>query len=437
MAVKSGIRFFFNRLRERLWIKPLLFSLISVAAAFTAKAADSYPLLPSWLPSINPEMLETLLSIMASSMLVIATLAVTSMVSAYASASNTASPRAFALVVADDVSQRALSIYIGAFIFSIVSLIAFKNGFYGHSGRFMLFAFTLAMFAIVILMFVRWVDRIARLGRMGNTLEKVEEATAKAFLERKRQPAFQGVAISKATLKEQGHDWLAIHPDALGYVQRINIAALNSCAEHLGCRVRIALLPGTFVTQERVLAYARCEEKAECETDQLPTQLADAVRDAFLIGQERLFDDDPRYGLIILSQIASRALSPAVNDPGTAIDIISILVRLFTLWQDTEAQEPVDSSDKSTPRYPRVEVPELSLHDMLEDAFTALGRDGSHSVEVASRLQRALASLQLNGDAEMRAAARAQSTRALFFAEQALTYEADLNTVRQASATER
>jgi uncharacterized membrane protein len=39
----------------------------------------------------------------------------------------------------------------------------------------------------------------------------------------------------------------------------------------------------------------------------------------------------PRFGLITLSEIASRALSPAVNDPGTAIQIISSHVRLFSL----------------------------------------------------------------------------------------------------------
>jgi uncharacterized membrane protein len=46
----------------------------------------------------------------------------------------------------------------------------------------------------------------------------------------------------------------------------------------------------------------------------------------------RYFHEDPRFGLITLSEIASRALSPAVND-GTAIQIISSHVRLFSLWE--------------------------------------------------------------------------------------------------------
>jgi uncharacterized membrane protein len=38
------------------------------------------------------------------------------------------------------------------------------------------------------------------------------------------------------------------------------------------------------------------------------------LRKAFVIGNMRYFHEDPRFGLITLSEIASRALSPAVND---------------------------------------------------------------------------------------------------------------------------
>src|SRR5690606_39017854 len=114
------------------------------------------------------------------SMLVIATFAVGAMVSAYASASHVATPRSFTLVVADDVSQNALSVFVGAFIFSTVALVASKSGLLESAGRFAVFAMAILAFAAVIFLFVRWVDRIARLGRLGETIEKVERATATA-----------------------------------------------------------------------------------------------------------------------------------------------------------------------------------------------------------------------------------------------------------------
>ena len=154
--------------------------MLSIGGAFLARLADDTGL-SSVLPEVNLDSVETLLSIMASSMLVIATFAVGSMVAAYASASAGATPRSIPLVIADDVTQNALSAFIGAFIFSIVSLIAVQNDMFGSAGLFAMFVFTLLVFAIVIITFVRWVDRIARLGRVVNTIEQVEKAACDAL----------------------------------------------------------------------------------------------------------------------------------------------------------------------------------------------------------------------------------------------------------------
>lgn len=108
-------------------------------------------------------------------MLVIAIFAVGSMISAYSAATGTATPRSFKLIVADDVSQNALSVYIGSFIFSIVASVALRNEYYGQAGTFTLFILTLFVFAVVILTFLRWVERISKLGRLGHTIKKLKK----------------------------------------------------------------------------------------------------------------------------------------------------------------------------------------------------------------------------------------------------------------------
>ncbi len=84
--MNERISFFLGRLRERLWVRPLAFCVLSVAGVFVAKTADGLNI-GELVPEISPESIETLLSIVAASMLVVATFAVGSMVSAYASAS--------------------------------------------------------------------------------------------------------------------------------------------------------------------------------------------------------------------------------------------------------------------------------------------------------------------------------------------------------------
>ena len=155
-------------------------------------------------------------------MLMIATFAVASMVSAYASASNTATPRSFSLVISDDVSQNALSTFIGAFIFSIVALIALKNSYYDKAGRFALFVLTLMILAMVIITFVSWVDRIARLGRLGETIDKVEAVTAAALQRRRSAPTLRGIPAGR-----NQNEGKAIYGETIGYVQRVDVTALQ------------------------------------------------------------------------------------------------------------------------------------------------------------------------------------------------------------------
>ena len=69
------LRFYFNRLQERLWVRPLLFCILSVAAAFLARATDNWGI-AHLVPDLSSESVTTLLRVMSSSMLVIATFAV-------------------------------------------------------------------------------------------------------------------------------------------------------------------------------------------------------------------------------------------------------------------------------------------------------------------------------------------------------------------------
>jgi uncharacterized membrane protein len=368
-------------------------------------------------PAITQDSIETLLTIISASMLVIATFAVASMVSAYASASSTATPRSFSLVISDDVSQNALSTFIGAFIFSIVALVALKNGYYDKAGRFVLFVLTLIILAVIIVTFVSWVDRIARLGRLGGTIDKVEAATTAALQQRRSTPTLRGVPAGPC------RNWgQAIYAGTIGYVQRVDVTALQKFAEKSQVQITVAALPGTFSAPGRALAYVTADsgDLSDIDTSQ--------IAQAFLIGDDRTFDEDPRFGLIVLSEIASRALSPAVNDPGTAIVIIGKFIRLFTLWG-----EPIEEGDTRTPDCDRVKVPEISLWDMFDDAFTAIARDGAGIIEVAGRLQKAFKSLASIGDATMRDVAMHHARLALARAENVIELQEDIEVLRKLS----
>ena len=223
-------------------MRPLIFCLVAVSAAFAAAGADGMKTLEV-VPKVEHDTVEKLLSIIAASMLGVATFAVASMVSAYASVSGSATPRAFSLVVSDDVSKTALSTFIAAFIFSVIALIAIKTGLYGRAGLFFIFVMTIGVLGWVIFSFIRWVDQIARLGRLGTTIDRVEKAAEVALTRRRHAPNLGGLPTAA-----DGRPGDPIFSEAIGYVQHINVEALQACAVKHRVVLTVAALPGGTAT---------------------------------------------------------------------------------------------------------------------------------------------------------------------------------------------
>lgn len=407
--MKKKLLIYYNRLREQLWFRPFLFCLFSVFVALLAHQANGIGI-KEHVPNIDKESIEDLLDTLSSSMLVISIFAVASMLSAFSSASSTATPRSFKIVVTDDVSQNALSIFIGAFIFSIVATISLDNGYYDKAGRFILFLFTLLLFAVVIFTFLRWVNRISRLGRLEHTINQVETVTNRSLSNYINNPYQKALPISGDF--QNGN---TVYANSVGYIQNLNLETLQELAEENELQIRLLCLPGKFVNENFAIAQFSSNQNVDIQNIQKK------ITRAFIIGNTRIFDEDPRFGLISLSEIASRALSPGINDPGTAIQILGSHERLFFLWQKESKTE-----NKSEVLYNRIEVPKLSMEDFFEDAFRPIARDGADNIEVMLRLQKTFCSIATLDNSEMKEIALRYSKESFERAKNAIKFEQDL-----------
>ncbi len=412
--MRKTLKIYFNRIRKQLWFRPLLFCLFSVAGALVAHQADGFGF-SDLVSDIDKESIGGLLDTISATMLVISIFTVTSMLSAFSLASSTATPRSFKIIVTDDVSQNALAIFIGAFIFSIVATIALDNGYYGKTGRFILFLLTLLFFVVVILTFLWWVDRISRLGRMEQTIKQLEEVACNSLSTYIKYPYLKALPSSG-----ENHNGKAVYADTTGYVQHINLEVLQDFAEEQELQIQLNCLPGNFVHNNYIVAYVNTDEGLEDD------QIRDSINSAILIGQSRLFDEDPRFGLISLSEIASRALSPGINDPGTAIQIIGSHERLFFLWH-----EALEDSAENTVTYNRVAVPRIEMEDFFDDAFRPIARDGAANIEVMLRLQKAFRAIATIKNAAIKEQALKNSKEAFHRAENAMQYKPDLDSLEK------
>ena len=405
-----------RQFRRQIWVPIAAFGLAALIAALAAAV------LPPFLPEgsrglVAANAVSTILQIMASSLLAVTTFSVSIMLSAFSSAASGATPRATPLLRDDRVTQGVLATFTGGFIYSLVSIIGLETGLYGREGRFLVFLVTLAVLTAIVWQLVRWISHLANYGRLPDTIARVEAAAAAALQDRMSHPFLGGRSLDPGGLA-LATEGVPIAAQAIGYVQIIDMKALNSAAAKAGVTLALGVLPGSFVHPGVELARLMPPARPD-------SALTTAIHAAFAIADLRSFDQDPRFGILTLTEIASRALSPAVNDPGTAIDILGRHLRVLSGW--SERAEPERS-------FPHILVPGLQLADLMSDAFDAIARDGAGMIEVQVRLQKALQGLARQAPQVFAAQSARLSRRALALAEAALVLEEDRDRLRRLSA---
>lgn len=408
----------FSQIMRRIWFRATLFSFLAIATALVAIFVSPY--IPSDLPTkIGADAVDNILGIIASSMLTVTTFSLSTMVSAYSAATSNVTPRATRLVMEDSTTQNVLATFVGSFLFSLVGIIALSTGAYGESGRLILFLVTIGVIVLIIGTLLRWIDHLSRLGRVTETTERVEKATSEAMRSRRQRPCL-GCKPLRDPKADIPTDARPIYVSAIGYVQHLDTGALSRYAKDKEGQIFVGAIPGQLVDPTRPIAFSDGIKDEEQEA---------SIRSCFSIGPTRSFDQDPRFGASVMAEIASRALSPAVNDPGTAIDVITRAMRVLTIWH-----EPVDE-ETSEILYPNVYVSPIELGDIFDDFFTPIARDGASIVEVCLRLQKTFRTLTAFDDDRYTKNAKRHSADALARAELGLVFEGDRQRVRDVAET--
>lgn len=406
--------FLLSRIQQRLWLTVALYSVAGVITALVSAELGRY--VPGDFPlKLGSEAVGDILAILASSMLAVATFSLTTLVTAYTSVIGNVTPHAAKLLVSDGAIRTSLGTFIGAFIFSVVGIIALHTGYYGAQGRVILFFTTLVVLVLIVLAMLRWIGELSTIAQTDDVIDRVAAAAAAAlrtpvvvdgWRERPYQPPDEAVAVTS---------------DKVGFVQNIDLEGLEHVAKELGGVVYLEATPGVFVHPEQPLLRVTGPQL-------LTNEFTARLRAKITIGVRRTFEQDPRYGFTVLGEIAGRALSPGVNDPGTARDVLSTTLRLLHDW----VQEMNREGHKQAPSHLRIRP--LDTSELIEDALGPIARDGAGQLPLQLELQTALCALAAGGDPATAEAARRHSRLALELSTAALQTDADRRRVAERAA---
>lgn len=359
-------------LQASLWFLPALaFSaaaLLSIATTRIDQSLQPAMSLPFGLV-LDAESARGLLSLISTWVLTFIGLAFTMTIVVLQLASGQFSPRVLGTLLRDRFSQTSLGIFIGTFAYAFIVLREVRSG--SGTEEFVpaisiSVAFALMMISLGV--FIRYVNHVAQSIRAGSVIATVSKATRRALddelPQRKDTP--------------QTSTWRPYHTIPApkgGLLRSYDEEGLVALAQK--CDVVIELVPqvGGFVPHGAPLVRISGDAEALSESDVL-SQIS--------LGEERTMHQDPQFGFRQLVDIAERALSPGVNDPTTAVQVID---QLHDLLRDTLFRRFPTGHHSDDEDIVRLIVPMISWVDFLRLSVEEIRHYGADSIQVSRRLR--------------------------------------------------
>jgi uncharacterized membrane protein len=394
-----------------------LYALLSVVAALIGPFAASL-IDEGFRSRISLASVEPVLTILATSMLAVSTFSLNIMVSAHRAASSATTPRVHRILLENTTTQSVLAVFIGAFVYSLGSIVLYRTGFYSEDSAIIVMGVTILVVVWVVISLLRWIQHLTTLGSVEDSLRSARDRARDALMITARYPAFGASAISEQTRVPV--DTTELRAGRSGYLQLIDVDRLQSCLPPAAF-LYLDIRPGMHVLEDQIIARV---------SGQVDAQTCAELLQAFTFDDHRTHDQDAEFGVIVLSEIASKALSPGINDPGTAIEALLMLKTL--LWDYAHEAAVTD-----TPSAPSVFVRSADPADLVRAAFAPIARDGAGNVEVALHLRRALLALSDAPDPKLAEASRIQADIALSQAEQAGLLKHEMDQLRAVTASSR
>jgi uncharacterized membrane protein len=164
-------------------------------------------------------------------------------------------------------------------------------------------------------------------------------------------------------------------------ITSVDVDALVHSARRAGAVIVMTCAVGDTLTHGSIIFRVHGGAGGLAETE---------LMRALQLGDERTFEQDPKYPLRLLVDIAIKALSPAINDPTTAVQAIDQIEDLLNRLgrHDLHSRVAKDSNGVA-----RLVVPMPTWEDYLALAFDEIRQFGDKSIQVMRRLRAALTSL--------------------------------------------
>jgi uncharacterized membrane protein len=353
---------------DSLWVLPVLATVAAVAAVRVLHWVEKDM---EWLSPVHPDTARGVLGMMASSLLTSAVFVCSALLLAVQLVSAQLTPRIISIVFRDRVTRLSLTVFAFMFTFSLASLIRVTSSvplLTAHISAYGSFVGLAVFFYLIdhlgkVLRPSGALRTVAREGR--KVVESVYPHTLADLPEGSRPAAEHLPEGTPAATVRSADDGVVLAFDQEGLLA---LARRADCVIEMVPQVGDQVYGGDPLF--RVFGGAALPESALCES--------------IALGQERTLEQDATFAFRIMVDVALKALSPAINDPTTAVlslDQIQHLLRIVgNRYLDTGQIRDAAGRLRLVYRTPDWE-------DFVHLAVTEIRQFGCESIQIARRLR--------------------------------------------------
>lgn len=394
------IRQLIDSARNRLLAIPLALVLVGMVLSQTLLALDRRYTDPPRFARTTVDSANTILSTIAGGLISGVTLLLTLVLIAVQVASSQFSPRTLRTWTGNRVLQTAVGLVLGTSVYCLLVLRDVRSFSEGAAvvPNISVIVGVLGGVASLVSVIVA-VDHLADQLRIGSVVSRLAYQTGRLIAdtadEDRGDPAAAPLRRASGERSETPPERARPVPaPRAGWVQQIDAATMLGALPP-GGRAYVPISPGAYVVEDMPLAWVwPSEDELEADWDELVGDRDEdedvfdlgAIAGSFAIGDARTMQQDVGFGITQMVDIGVRALSPGVNDPSTANDVLAHLGSvLLALWAE-ELDDDVHADDDD--RRLRQERPDHI--DYLRAAVDQFRRYGAGDPTVVSTALRTL-----------------------------------------------
>ena len=382
-------------LRGGFLVRPLVIAVVlGLCGAVLSSIEEAVPNASAWVPTTlfpsheDAQVAQVILSVIATSTMTVVSIVFAILLMTLTLASMQFSPRILINFVRDQGTQWTLGIFLGTFAYCLAALPAARSMPHPFAPVLtVLGAMLLAMTSVGwLLFFIHHISHAISVNHIVDRIARETEEVIDVLMPHPRTGFFRPAVPASGPDEAE----FPILNEISGYIRFIDTRRLLAFARLHHLRVRVTRRVGHFIPAGVPLLMVSRRTR-------LDRHHAVDLTGAFDIGSMRTLQQDAEFGVIQIVDIALRAISPAVNDPSTAISCIDQLTRILIRWVGRLPPEPLLFSP---PHVPRVVLPWIDLPELLDTAIEQIRAYATTDAAVSLRLLRLLQDVAVSADDE-------------------------------------